>query len=178
MCLMVTMDTSGLGGSNPQPWLSSTEEEVWTSNDGTDSSSGYLRFTIFLDQRTWDFGMSNWNTLMAGGAMSCKTEVSCQKAHQCGFWRKGGRKKEGKWQEIRHDQVVQGARDTESCVLATVVYPRQKRQNQWVLQRRTYELLMWEGSPTLVQWALPSTLAFLVCSSSGLSWCHCGQGHA
>lgn len=54
--LMVTMETSGLDGSNPQTWFS-LKKEVWTSNNGTDPSLGYLRFMPFLDQRTQGFGV-------------------------------------------------------------------------------------------------------------------------
>lgn len=54
--LMVTMETSGLDGSNPQTWFPLIKG-VWTSNNGTDPSFGYLTFMLFLDQRTRGFGV-------------------------------------------------------------------------------------------------------------------------
>lgn len=74
--LIVTTETSGLDGSNPQTWFPLIKEEVWTSNNGTDPSLGYFRFMLFLDQRTRGFGVFTYDTLLAGRAMSCKAEVS------------------------------------------------------------------------------------------------------
>lgn len=109
------------------------KKHVWTSDDGTNPSLGYLRFMLFLGQRTLSFGVFMYNILLAGGALSCKTtEVS----EGSSMWGHGGRKderKEGKREmtgTLKGAQMVSGARDTDSCVLATGVYIREKRWNQ------------------------------------------------